>query len=258
MPEPTDRFSACLKIVLAHEGGYADHPADPGGATNMGITRKTLARWRSVSPWWDLPKSAVQQLRSEEAASIYKASYWERSNAQSLPAGLDLALFDYAVNSGPDRAIKSLQKLLGVVADGQVGPLTLAAIRTRVAAAGVAGLIDALCNQRLSFLTQLATFAVFGRGWRRRVEDIRKAAFADAGGPPRTPSTQPSIWSEVMNILAGYKTYIVAAAMVIAGLAQVLGVEIPTLEGHSAGQLVLEAIAIIFLRKGIKNDIGGV
>lgn len=257
MPDENQRFAACLKVVLAHEGGYADHPADPGGATNMGITRKTLARWRSISPWWQLPKSEVQALGQEEAAKIYRASYWERSKAGALPAGLDLALFDYAVNSGPDRAIRSLQKLLGVVADGQVGPLTLRAIEAQATKTGVAGLVDALCNQRLSFLTQLSTFAVFGRGWRKRVEDVRTAAFAAAGGAPQT-TTQTDMWSEVMNVLAGYKTYIVAGAMVLAGLAQVLGAEVPTLEGHSAGQLILEAIAIIFLRKGIKNDIGGV
>jgi len=255
MPDENQRFAECLKVVLAHEGGYVDHPADPGGATNMGITHKTLARWRQVSPWWQLPKSAVQGLKIDEAANIYRASYWDRSKAGALPAGLDLALFDYAVNSGPDRAIKSLQKLVNVVPDGQVGPLTLAAIRDRVAATGIAGLIDALCNQRLSFLTQLATFAVFGRGWRKRVEDIRAAAFALAGGPPTT-ETATDFWSDIMNILAGYKTYIVAAAMVLAGLAQVLGVDIPSLEGHSAGQLILEAIAIVFLRKGIKSDIG--
>jgi len=253
MPDENARFTASLKIVLAHEGGYADNPADPGGATNMGITRKTLARWRAVSPWWNLPKSAVRDLGMDEAGRIYRASFWDRIKADTLPSGLDLALFDYAVNSGPDRAVKSLQRTLGVVADGQVGPLTLRAIAGR----NVAALIEAICSQRLSFLTQLTTFAIFGRGWRRRVQDIRAAALGLAGGAPE-PIPQPQNWSEVMNTLAGYKTYIVAAAMVLAGVAQVLGVEIPALEGHSAGQLILEAFAIAFLRKGIKSDIGGV
>lgn len=255
---PDDRFSACLEVVLAHEGGYVDHPADPGGATNMGITRKTLAHWRGVSPWWNLPKSAVQELGAAEAARIYRASYWDRCRAGDMPTGLDLALFDYGVNSGPDRAIKALQKILGVLADGQVGPLTLAALARRVSASGVSGLIEALCAQRLSFLAGLSTFAIFGRGWRQRVNDIRSAAFAASGQTPPASPSQPDLWRVIMNVLAGYRTYLVAAAMVIAGLAQVLGVEIPTLEGHSAGQLILEAVAIVFLRKGIKNDIGGV
>lgn len=257
MPDDNQRFEACLDIVLAHEGGYADHPSDPGGATNMGITRKTLAQWRAVAPWTQLPKSAVEALGREEAGRIYRASYWERSRAGEMPVGLDLALFDYAVNSGPDRAVRALQRLLGVTADGHVGPVTLQSMRARVAEEGVAGLIEALCDQRLSFLTRLATFAVFGRGWQRRVEDIRKAALAAAGEKPAFKPSNPNLWSQVMNALSGYRTYIVAAAMVIAGLAQVLGIDLPTMEGHSAGQLILEAIAIVFLRKGIKASGAG-
>src|SRR5689334_14019533 len=71
------RFQTCLAEVLRHEGGYVDHPTDPGGATNMGITHKTLARWRKVSPWWDLPKSAVKTMARSEAAQIYRALYWD-------------------------------------------------------------------------------------------------------------------------------------------------------------------------------------
>jgi lysozyme family protein len=249
------RFDICLDEVLRFEGGYADHPADPGGATNMGITRKTLARWRAVTPWWGLAKSEVQALDRTEAAAIYKGSYWDRSNAARLPPGLDLALFDFAVNSGPERAIKTLQGQLRLVTDGQVGPLTLAAIKTEIALRGVGGLINALCDKRLDFLTQLATFAVFGKGWTTRVAAIRKAALASAKVQSTTTS-QPKPWSETMAALSGYKTYIVAAFMLIAGLAQVLGVDLPTLDGGSAGHLIMEALAVIFLRKGLKADIG--
>lgn len=250
------RFERCLDEVLRFEGGYADHPSDPGGATNMGITRKTLARWRAVTPWWSLAKGEVQRLDRTEAAKIYRASYWDRVNGNKLPAGLDLALFDFAVNSGPDRAVKMLQGRLGVVADGQVGPLTLNAIKTQIALKGAAGLIDALCDQRLDFLTRLATFAVFGKGWTARVAAIRKAALAAVGTEPSTQSTSSQPWSETMDVLSGYKTYIVAAFMLLAGLAQVLGVDLPTLDGGSAGHLIMEALAVIFLRKGLKGDIG--
>ena len=249
------RFERCLDEVLRFEGGYADHPSDPGGATNLGITRKTLARWRAVTPWWSLAKSEVQGLDRAEAAKIYRSSYWNRVNASKLPVGLDLALFDFAVNSGPDRAVKTLQVRLGVVADGQVGPLTLNAIKTQVALKGAAGLIDALCDRRLDFLTRLATFAVFGKGWTTRVAAIRKAALA-AAGSTSSPSTSSQPWSETMTALSGYKTYIVAAFMLLAGLAQVLGIDLPTLEGGSAGHLIMEALAVIFLRKGLKADIG--
>src|SRR6188768_1995558 len=88
------RFDICLDEVLRHEGGYVDHPSDPGGATNMGITRRTLADWRKVAPWSALDKAEVRALQRDEAAAIYRTNYWDRSGAGSLPSGLDLALFD--------------------------------------------------------------------------------------------------------------------------------------------------------------------
>ncbi|HLV84457.1 MAG TPA: glycoside hydrolase family 108 protein [Devosia sp.] len=245
------RFDICLDLVLQQEGGYADHPSDPGGATNLGITRKTLARWRQVSPWWSLSKTDVQGLQRPEAARIYHEGYWLQVRADQLPAGLDLALFDFAVNSGPDRAIRTLQGALGVRVDGAIGPLTLDAIKTRIALEGAAGLIDALCDRRLSFLTRLSTFAVFGKGWSARVKTIRQAA-RDAAGAAPTQSKRRT----TMDILNGYKTYIAAAIMLLAGIAQVLGIDLPSLDGSSAGHLIMEALALIFLRKGLKGDIG--
>lgn len=240
------RFELCLAQVLRHEGGYVDHPSDPGGATNMDITRKTLARWRNVSPWWDLPKSAVQQLTRAEAARIYRAGYWNLCRAGDLPAGIDLAVFDYAVNSGPDRAIRTLQSALGVVVDGLVGPLTIGA----AARADAGAVVNAICDRRLGFLRALSTFAVFGRGWTSRVASIRAAALAAA---PKAGSS--SSGETTMDILSGYKTYIVAALMLLAGIAQMLGFNIPAMEGSSGGSLVLEALAILFLRRGLKGDI---
>lgn len=246
MTEPW--FEACLSIVLQLEGGYADNPADPGGATNMGITRKTLARWRNISPWWALGTAEVKALQRAEAAKIYRASYWDRCTAGQMPAGLDLAVFDYAVNSGPDRAIKTLQALLGVKADGQVGPLTLAAIGRY----SVRTLIDALCDRRLSFLQGLKTFASFGRGWTSRVATIRQSALAVA---PIDSTNPVSNGEPNMSFLNGYKTYIVAAFMLLVGLAQVLGIALPAMDGGSSAQMILQALAVIFLRQGIKNDL---
>ncbi|MGV8855325.1 MAG: glycoside hydrolase family 108 protein [Devosia sp.] len=248
------RFDICLDSVLAQEGGYADHPGDPGGATNLGITRKTLARWRQVTPWWALPKSAVQQLQRPEAGRIYRAGYWDASRAGQMPHGLDLALFDFAVNSGPGSAVRSLQAELGVRVDGAVGPLTLGAVNARAGTDGIAGLIDALSDRRLGFLNRLSGFAVFGRGWTRRVATIRTAALAAAGA---TPSTTPKTTrNQTMDFLNGYKTYITAALMLLAGIAQVLGIDLPTLDSGSAGHLIMESLAVIFLRQGLKTDIG--
>ncbi len=250
------RFEECLAEVLRHEGGYVDHPSDPGGATNMGITRKTLARWRRVSPWWQLPKEDVRTLKRTEAARIYRSLYWDRCRADLLAPGLDLAVFDFAVNSGPQRAIQYLQTLLGTRADGIVGPLTLTALRTEIRKKNVAELIRSLCQTRLNFLSRLRSFATFGRGWTRRVSTVQDRALAMAGAERQADITQDTNKGEsIMNILSGYKTYIVAFAMLIAGLGQMLGVDLPGFNGQSAGQLMVEALAILFLRRGIKSDI---
>lgn len=241
------RFDICLDAVLRHEGGYADHPDDPGGATNMGITHQTLARWRNISPWTALPKSAVRALTRAEAALIYRANYWDRCQAGQLPAGLDLAVFDFAVNSGPDRAVRTLQAVLDVTVDGQIGPMTLAACAAR----DISGLINALCERRLQFLKRLPTFASFGTGWTRRVAAVRKAAIAATSTAPATIHRRT-----IMDILNGYKTYLVALLMLLAGLAQVLGIDLPALDGGSAGHLIMEALAVLFLRKGIKSETG--
>jgi lysozyme family protein len=241
-----DRFETCLSEVLEHEGGYSDHPADPGGATNMGITRRTLAQWRQVSPWTELPKSEVQALARAEAARIYRAQYWEMVKAGEMPDGIDLAVFDLAVNSGPDRAIRTLQTALRVTVDGIVGPRTLAAAN----GSNRKSVVDAICDLRMTFLRSLPTFPTFGRGWTSRVASIRAAAL-------RAVSKSPDHQGEmIMDALSGFKTYIVAALMLLAGIAQILGLDVPTLEGGSAGSLVLESLAIIFLRKGLKTEAG--
>lgn len=252
------RFDICLDEVLRHEGGYADHPSDPGGATNLGISHKTLARWRLISPWWKLPKQAIRDLQRPEAARIYRASYWDRCRAGQLPDGVDLALFDYAVNSGPDRAIRALQAQLDVAEDGQIGPLTLEAVEGHTRRKGAGALIVALCDRRLAFLNHLSTFAIFGRGWTARVASVRKAALAAAGTTAPTLSTKINHWRLLMDILSGYKTYLVAIFMLVAGIVQMLGLDLPALDGGSAGHLIMEALAVLFLRKGLKGDLGRV
>jgi lysozyme family protein len=248
---PASRWTHCLAQILRHEGGYVDHPSDPGGATNMGITHKTLARWRGIDPWWGLDKAEVRALTRTEAGAIYKALYWARCNGSQLPAGLDLAVFDYAVNSGPDRAIKALQGLVGVSRDGFIGPITLGAIAQR----DVRALIEALCDQRMSFLERLSTFLTFGRGWTARVADVRQTALADAAHAPLDPKS-PTQGADEMHILDGYKTYAVGALMLVVGLAQTMGIEVPPMGEYSGPQLVMEALAVIFLRRGLKGDLG--
>jgi lysozyme family protein len=185
------RFAACLAEVLVHEGGYVDHPADPGGATNLGITRATLAAFRGLAPA-DLPKAEVRALTREEAGRIYQARFWQACSCGSLAPGLDLAVFDAAVNSGPARSARWLQQTLAVRVDGIVGPVTLAAARARPAAELVLGHL----RRRRAFLVRLKTWPTFGRGWTRRLDAVEAAALAaaerhDAARGPAGPRPTP-------------------------------------------------------------------
>lgn len=245
------RFQHCLAHVLRHEGGYVDHPADPGGATNMGITRRTLAEWRGVSPWADLPKREVQNLTRHEAARIYQANYWTKCAAERMPPGLDLALFDFAVNSGPGRAVRILQAQVGASEDGIVGDQTMGALATCLRRSGLRQNIETYCANRLGFLQRLSTYPTFGRGWTARVKAVRKQALADAENQTLNP-TQPER-TNPMNMLSGYRTYIIAAAMLVAGLAQLAGVDLPGFHDQSAMQLIMESLAVIFLRRGVQS-----
>ena len=165
-------FRAALALVLRHEGGFADHPLDPGGPTKFGITRATLARWRGRA----VGAAEVRSLGAAEAGAIYRRLYWEPVGGDGLPAGVDLAVFDFAVNAGPTRAARTLQAVLGCAADGIVGPATLAAAQAAPAPHTIRGLTRA----RLDHLAGLRTWPVFGRGWRRRVVEVEEAALRRA------------------------------------------------------------------------------
>jgi lysozyme family protein len=176
MLTPDQRFARCLPIILKHEGGFVDHPRDPGGATNHGISLRYM---RSQGRIWDLDgdgdvdRDDVLRVTVEKAGIAYRSWFWADVRADDLPAGLDLVLFDYAVNSGPARPIRALQRRLGVQADGVFGPATLAAVR------GIndhTGAVLGICAERLAFMKGLSTWDTFGRGWQRRVEDIQRQA----------------------------------------------------------------------------------
>ena len=118
------RFAACLPLILAHEGGWVDHPSDPGGATNLGVTIGTLSDWLGRPA----TKVEVKALTPATVAPIYEARYWKAAHCHELPAGVDYMCFDLAVNSGPGQSLKWLQMELGVTADGVIGPKTLSAL----------------------------------------------------------------------------------------------------------------------------------
>jgi lysozyme family protein len=179
-------YDDALKRLLVHEGGYSNHPSDPGGPTNFGITIADYRRY--VRP--DATAADVRAMRIDEAKSIYRARYWDVLRCDELPAGLDYAVFDFGVNSGVSRAAKYLQRLIDVPADGRIGDVTLAAVRK----CDAADLVARLCDQRLAFLEGLKTWPVFGGGWGRRVSEVRAAALAmsrSAAPPATTPAATP-------------------------------------------------------------------
>ena len=161
--------------ILASEGEqYVDHPSDPGGATRWGITFNTLKAWRGKP----VTKQDVRNLTKKEALDIYEAQYWKAVGADKLPEGLDYAVADYGINSGPARAVKDLQRVLGVTADGVIGVQTLAALKGR----STVKLIEDLCERRLKFVQGLSTYKTFGRGWKARIDGVRTKATAMAMG----------------------------------------------------------------------------
>jgi lysozyme family protein len=163
-------YDEALRRLLAHEGGYTNHPSDPGGPTNFGITIHDYRRY--VKP--DASAADMRAMSVDEAKAIYRAKYWDRMRCDELPAGVDYCVFDYGVNSGTGRAPKILQQVLGVEADGIVGPVTIRATQ----AANAREVIAAICDERLRYLKSLKTWPVFGRGWSRRVAEVKAAAIA--------------------------------------------------------------------------------
>lgn len=184
------KFEACHAITAKWEGGWSDHPADPGGKTMYGITQATLSAHLG-RPALD---AEIRNLSRATATAIYRDRYWKPVSGDALPEGVDLCVYDFGVNSGPSRAVKSLQAALGVKADGWIGRLTLEAMLDTVRNRGLQALINDLCDRRLAYLKAIRDgegkplWATFGKGWGNRVADIRKRALAMATG-----STQPAI-----------------------------------------------------------------
>lgn len=161
-------FDAALKAILHHEGGFVNHPADPGGMTNLGVTKKVWEEWVGH----EVDEKAMRALTPELVGPMYKAKYWDKIKGDDLPEGVDYAVFDAAVNSGPGRAAKWLQSCVGVEPDGGIGPKTLAA----VAAFDPKELVEDYAKRRLSFLMDLPHWGTFGKGWGRRVAEVQSTA----------------------------------------------------------------------------------
>lgn len=168
-------FPKCLAFLLAHEGGFSNNPTDPGGITNLGVTKRQWEAYVGHS----VIEQDIRNLTPVRVESFYKTRYWDAVKGDDLPAGLDHCLFDTCVNSGPGRAIVILQKILGVVTDAAMGPHTLDAAYKQA----TARLVDLYCRARMDFLKTLPTWSTFGKGWEARVTQVEAEADSLASQP---------------------------------------------------------------------------
>lgn len=161
-------FEQSLALVLKSEGGFAMLPHDPGGMTNLGVTKATYEQFVGHT----VDEATMRGLTPETVAPLYKKMFWDVCHCEDMPDGLDYALFDFAVNSGGGRAVKTMQKCVGVTADGAIGPATMQAVLRL----DPKELIRELCAARLAFLQSLNTWQYFGKGWGNRVAHVEKTA----------------------------------------------------------------------------------
>jgi lysozyme family protein len=231
-------YDSCLSRLLGHEGGYSNHPNDSGGPTKFGIT---IADYRKyIKP--NATAADVQAMNVHEAKTIYRQQYWNAQRCDELPAGIDYVVFDYGVNSGLGRSTKLLKKLLGHPQN------TTKILNEDVSGAGrvnAADFINEYCDNRLAFLkrarnrkTKKLLWPDFGKGWSRRVAEVRSHALKLAGSkpaeipkPPKPASQSKTIWASILaglatiaetfvNVLGDYRVWI--AIIVLALLAYII------------------------------------
>lgn len=237
-------FAKSLAAVLKSEGGYVNNPRDPGGATNKGITQATYDAWNDSAK---RARQNVQFIHDDEVQAIYRERYWDTVHGDELPSGIDYAVFDYAVNSGPTRAMRAY-----------------AANPT----------IDGICNQRLAFLQTLPTWAYFGKGWGARVATVRAMAKSMAGivpeignapvaprAAPQTPSFSLGGWLISIfqhktqgdtKMITGSKTYMGVASLLTWIVGMVTNGQLPIMPAIGAG---LAALTLAALRHGLSVGI---
>ncbi len=190
-----ENFETALGAVLEHEGGFVDHPDDPGGATNRGVTLAVYER--------HFPGGGVDGLRAitdDALATIYRNDYWQACRCDDLPPGVDYVVFDQAVNSGPGRSVRWLQGALGAPLDGILGSETLALAK----AAEPEAVLNRMCDERISFMKSLRggrQWQIFGSGWARRVGAVKAGAESLAQGLPL--SGPPSVAATFRTVRLG-------------------------------------------------------
>ena len=163
-----ENFEKSLELVLQHEMGYVHHPLDPGGRTNLGVTQRVWEDYVGHK----VDEQTMRSLTKELVAPLYKSRYWDAVHGDQLPSGADYLAFDFAVNAGAFRCIKTIQRALNITADGIIGPVTIKAIQDTNAE----DFIEKFSNAKESFYRSLTNFPTFGKGWFNRVAESKKAA----------------------------------------------------------------------------------
>jgi len=170
-----DNFEASLALVLKSEGGFTSDVHDNGnklpdgraGCTNLGVTQANWEAFVGHPCTWDNMKA----LTAETVAPFYKRKYWDIVHGDDLPTGLDYLVFDFAVNAGAGRSIKTLQTAIGVTADGALGPLSVSAINN----ISVKQLIERFTDAKEKFYKSLNN-ATYEKGWLARTAQVEKSS----------------------------------------------------------------------------------
>jgi lysozyme family protein len=157
-----------FELLLKSEGGYVNNPSDPGGMTNLGVTKATWENWIGRQS----DESEMRSLTADKVEPLYRKKYWDAVRGDELKSGISYLCFDFAVNAGVGRSIKTLQAAVGVPVDGGFGPVTMNAVKSFEPVK----LIDRFSQAKEDFYRSLNTFDVFGKGWLNRVEKVKAEA----------------------------------------------------------------------------------
>lgn len=252
-------FERCFKAVLVHEGGKVNHPADPGGKTNMGVIQRVYDGYRKNK---NLPRRDVFLIEPEEIKEIYRKQYWDAIRGDRLPPGVSYIVYDGAVNSGPSQSVKWLQRALGLpVIDGRIGEATVAAACDYH---DHKELVAKIAERRMAFLRALKTFKTFGKGWTRRVTEAKARGQAWATG---AAFAQPAFimggeFKAPIEDAEGKPSRAVADAttgggVASGGLAGILQQAQDTLEPYATVSDIIQRVVLALVIIGIVATAGG-
>ena len=240
-----NRFQRAYEALAVHEGGYVNHPDDPGGATNRGVTQRTYDNYRTRHG--NKPRD-VRNISDEEVAAIYRHQYWEPIRADDLPDGIAYCVFDAAVNSGPNRAVRWLQSAIGAGVDGVVGNETIGLATSHDPRL----LIDGYCDKRLAFMRRLRHWPTFKNGWQRRVDEVRSQSksWAEMGEVQPSQVAQPAKANGPQSASATLLD-MVTDGKSLGAIAGILGSAGTLLSGDGPVQYAMAAVLVIGALAGV-------